>query len=519
MKNATRVILALALTLVCAAGATAAAKAAEATAAKIRDPVCAGGFYPDGQAKLAAAVESLLAGARPAAASAPVAIVSPHAGYAYSGQIAADAWNQAAGADIDLVVILGVNHRGDRFRGVSVYDGDGYRTPLGTAPIDRAVVTALLGCGAADFVPAAHRREPSVEVQVPFAQTLFPDVPIVAAIVGSAQADERAAFATALKEAAAGRRILIVASSDLSHYPAYDRAAGIDHATLRAMAACDPTTFAASLRESRRDGPPGLATCACGEAPIMLAMAAARALGAAGGRVVSYANSGDTAIGDIDRVVGYGAVAFVRDAPGPDSSVIDRMEKAELDAASDIRPDAEALDPAARKALLRLARTTLEQFFATGATPLVRDLPPCALRRRGAFVTLQQDGRLRGCIGHMSGDAPLGRTVSAMAYSAAFADRRFPPLAAADMAGLHIEISVLTPMARVPGPDAVRVGTDGVLIRKSGRSAVFLPQVAVEQGWDRETLLSRLCRKAGLPADAWREGADISTFQAVVFGE
>ena len=141
--------------------------------------------------------------------------------------------------------------------------------------------------------------------------------------------------------------------------------------------------------------------------------------------------------------------------------------------------------------------------------------------RQGAFVTFTDaTGRLRGCIGHLAEDRAIGEVVGAMALQAAVNDRRFPPVSARELPQLHVEISVLTPAREVPGPEAVRVGTDGVIIRKAGRQAVFLPQVATEQGWDRDTMLTRLCAKAGLDGDTWRQpGCEFLTFQAQVFGE
>jgi AmmeMemoRadiSam system protein A len=138
---------------------------------------------------------------------------------------------------------------------------------------------------------------------------------------------------------------------------------------------------------------------------------------------------------------------------------------------------------------------------------------------QGAFVTLKQHGKLRGCIGHMAEDRPLCHTVGRMALQAAFNDHRFSPLKASELEEIEIEISVLTPLHPVDGPTHIVVGQDGVMIRKSNRSAVFLPQVALEQGWNREELLTRLCQKAGLPDHAWHEGATFYTFQAQVFNE
>ena len=270
----------------------------------------------------------------------------------------------------------------------------------------------------------------------------------------------------------------------------------------------------------------GLETCACGAGAVMTAMAAARALGAVRGTVVSYANSGEVPPNDRERVVGYGAVSFGGPGgggtAGPEPSPV-----APPGGAGAPPPDPQVpagtpapLDAAAQRALLRLARETLERWFATGGTvPLPRDLPAAARVPRGAFVTLFKAGELRGCIGHMSPDQPLAAAVQAMALAAAFEDPRFAPVEEAELKDIEIEVSVLTPLAPVAGPEAIVVGRDGVQIRKDGRTAVFLPQVAPEQGWDRTALLEHLCRKAGLPADAWRSGARFWTFQSLHFRE
>ena len=151
--------------------------------------------------------------------------------------------------------------------------------------------------------------------------------------------------------------------------------------------------------------------------------------------------------------------------------------------------------------------------------PLPRGMSPAAMERRGVFVTLKKHGELRGCIGRMVPDRPLATLVGAMALQAAFEDPRFRPVTLDEVPKLEVEISVLTPMKPVLGPSEIVVGRDGVLLQKGGRSAVFLPQVAPEQGWQRDEMLDNLARKAGLPDKAWREGARFSTFQALVFSE
>jgi AmmeMemoRadiSam system protein A/AmmeMemoRadiSam system protein B len=394
---------------------------------------------------------------------------------------------------------------------VSIYPDSGYRTPLGLAEIDIEVAAKLTVADEAfGFRPAVHDREHSVEVQVPFVQVLFPDAKIVPMVIGRPDLELCERLGRALAKVLDGRRALIVASSDLSHYPNYDDAVKTDHAVLEAVAALDPGHLRETIRGQMRRGVKGLSTCACGEAPILAAQYAARALGATRGVVVSYANSGDTVAGDRSRVVGYGAVVFTTGEGGPDTGALKR---------SAVEPRTSPLDDASHEVLLAFARATLDRFITTGTAPLARDLPPEVCRGQGAFVTLKKEGQLRGCIGHRADDTPLCQIVGAMALQAAFNDRRFPPLEPGELAEVEIEISALTPLARVAGPDDVVVGRDGVMLVKDDRGAIFLPQVAVERGWERDEMLDRLCRKAGLPEGSWREGADLYTFQAEVFNE
>lgn len=490
---------------------TCSSPAATTPGAAVRPPAVAGQFYPQEPAKLEAAVQAFLADAVPARGERPIALVLPHAGYIYSGQIAADGWRQAAGRTYDHVVILGTNHTTPGFSGVSVYPGAGFRTPLGVAEVDTAAAAALLAAGGA-IVPdvRVHEREHSIEVQVPFAQVVLPGVRILPVVVGTEDPLALARFVQALARVLAARHALIVASSDLSHYPEYEGSVAADRAVLAAMARLDVVGLQETAAAQLRAGHRGLETCACGEGAIMVAMETARALGARRGIVLSRANSGDLPVGDPARVVGYGAVMFCAGRGETDTEALDLPAVAKAEA---------ALDAADQKALLGLARRTLERWFATGTVPLPRGFSPAARRRQGAFVTLYAHGELRGCIGHMAEDRPLPQNVGAMALAAATEDPRFPPLEPAELRDIEIEISVLTPLVRVAGPEAVVVGRDGVQIRKGGRVAVFLPQVAVEQGWDRDALLDNLCLKAGLAKDAWRSGAEFWTFRSVHFRE
>jgi hypothetical protein len=482
--------------------------ASEPVDAIVRPPAVAGKFYPKDGKMLRSAVEAYLADALPPKGEQPLALVAPHAGYIYSGQVAADAFKQAAGYEIDLVVILGTNHTVPPFDSVSVFQGRGYATPLGVAMTDQPVAQALLSSGFI-YNPDAHMAEHSEEVQVPFVQVLFPKAKIVTVLVGKQNLTLAHRFGLALAKVLKDRKALIVASSDLSHYPPCEEAAMADKATLGAVASLDPKSVVEAIGWQMRAGRPGLDTCACGEGAILAAMVAAKSLGATKGTVVSYANSGDTAVGDRDRVVGYGAVVFTAGPGGADTKALDAPPFAR-------NP---TLTEGDKEVLLRLARSTVERYLTTGTLPLPRASTPALRAKQGAFVTLKKNGELRGCIGHMAEDTPVAQVVSRMALAAAFEDTRFSPVRPEELSSLEYEISVLTPLAPVQGPGSIVVGRDGVVIRKAGRSAVFLPQVAPEQGWSREELLDHLCEKAGLPSACWRGTCQILTFRAIVFRE
>jgi hypothetical protein len=476
-----------------------------------REPAVAGQFYPADPARLEAAVRGYLTDALPPRGEPPIALVLPHAGYIYSGQIAADGYRQAMAGSYDLVVVLGTNHTTPAFRGVSIYSGTGFRTPLGVAEVDARLASDLIGADP-EFVfePGVHRLEHSIEVQVPFVQVAFPGVKILPVIVARPDPDLCERFGRALARAVGQRRVLVVASSDLAHYPAYDDACASDAAVLGAIAALDGSNLLRTITKEMRTGRPNLETCACGEAPILAAIATAKALGATRGVVLSYANSGDTAVGSHDRVVGYGAVALGRGTPGADISALTRRE---------IAPSDVALGSSEKNTLLFFARRSIERLLASDTAPLARGFPPAVSRKSGVFVTLYKHGALRGCMGHMDPDLPLGQATGMVALHAAFADPRFPPLELSELAEIEIEVSVLTPLVRVPSSKAIKIGEDGVVLRKEGRSAVFLPQVPVEEGWDRTALLEHLCTKAGLPAGAWTSGAEFYTFHSIHFRE
>lgn len=475
---------------------------------EIRPPAVAGQFYPETADVLKIAVEKFMEDALPPLRTSPLAIVVPHAGYVYSGQICADGWNQTHSESYEIIILLGTNHTTPHLQKIALYPGSGFRTPLGTAFIDRDLTSELLSLSHDCIMDKnPHEREHSIEVQLPFAQTLFPKAKFIAAIVGQADIAQCTRFGEALATVLRKRHGLIVASSDLSHYPTAGDAEKIDMKTLEAIATLAPDRLRAATRSGSALHIHNLSTCICGEAPVMAAMAAAREMGATEGKIISYAHSGNIPLGERDRVVGYGAVLMAAGYENCNAAV------------SGVEPNDEFISPSDRKYLLSLARETINRYLTIKMTPLPRPSPPLRHERRGVFVTLKKRRNLRGCIGRMTPDRPLAELVGVVALESALEDPRFNPVTLRELPDLEIEISVLTPMKRVSGPADIVAGRDGVMLQKGGRTAVFLPQVATEQGWKREAMLDHLSMKAGLPADAWRSDTVFSTFQAIVFSE
>ena len=458
----------------------------------VRPATLAGTWYPADPAELSQTVDRLLASVDPVD-GAPAALVAPHAGYAYSGKIAATAWRQLERVPCDLAIIIAPAHRARPPKSLAVWDAGAFATPLGEVPIDAEVCQALLSA-CPDIVAdrASHLSEHAIEIQLPFLQRVCPGCAIVPLVMADSDDQTVAGVAQALASVIGNRRAVIVASSDLSHYPSYRNAQSVDQATLAAVETGEPDYVREAIVDSLESGTPNLLTCACGEGPILVAMRAAALRGADSITVLDYANSGDAPRGDRKQVVGYGAVMFWDYEP----PVLAETQQA---------------------ALLRLAREAIDGQLRSGALPDTGVDDPVLTRRAGAFVTLWQGDELRGCIGHLKADRPLFRAVQEMAVSAATCDTRFDPLSLDELSSLRVEISVLSPLRRITRIEQVEVGTHGLVITKNGRRGLLLPEVATERGWDRAEFADAVCWKAGLSGGAWREGATMYTFTAIVF--
>ena len=461
----------------------------------IRPPAVAGMFYPAEPAQLEATVDGLLRQGSQVPQE-PIALIVPHAGYVYSGGVAAMAFKQLQGREYEAVVLIGTNHRVASFRKISVWPTGAYSTPLGLMPVDSELAQRLVDAAPEHIVAdtQAQLNEHSIEVELPFLQRVLGPSAFVPILMGEPSMENCQALSDALARVLRGKKAVIVTSTDMSHYPSYDAALQVDHSTLQAISSLAPQAVLNNTRLWMAAGVPNLACTLCGEGPTLTAMMTALELGANRVTVLQYANSGDASFGDKSQVVGYGAVMFWKG----ETALLNAEEQAML---------------------LQITRETLEQVLTDGTRPQYTVDQPALLQPNGAFVTLKKAGQLRGCIGRMSSSQELYVTVQDVAIAAATEDARFPAVAKQELAEVDIEISVLFPMQYVEKLEEIQVGRDGLCISMGPFSGVLLPQVAIEQGWDREEFLRQVCAKAGLPEDAWQKGAILYRFGAQVFGE
>jgi MEMO1 family protein len=458
----------------------------------IRSPAVAGTFYPADPVVLRNQIAGFLAEvdrAPPTTTALLKAIIGPHAGYVYSGSVAAHAYARLAEARdrIRRVVLIGPSHYVG-FPGIAVDTADAWSLPNGTVALDTDAIAQLRQFPMVGTLDAAYAREHALEVHVPFLQhVLGSDIRLVPLLAGDTPADALAAVFNALW---GGPETRFVVSTDLSHYLDYAAAHDIDHRTAAAIERLDHAML----------GP----THACGCVPMRGILLSAKRRGMAVERL-DLRNSGDTA-GPRDRVVGYGAWALYE--PGAVSDTTD-VERAAVEAIGPI--------------LLQAARGAIEIGFNTGRPPQVianTALPPLLAGHGAAFITLRRNGQLRGCVGSPIAWRPLIEDVVHHAFNAAFHDPRFPPLALSEEDALDLSVSVLTqaaPMVFSGEADLLaqlRPRLDGLIIDDAGRRALFLPSVW-EEFPDPRMFLTQLKLKAGLAADHFSSGFTAQRFQSV----
>ncbi len=472
----------------------------------IRKAAVAGSFYPADTAALKNMIGQFMDQARGKEVEGEIiGLVAPHAGYVYSGWVAAHAYRQLEGKKFEIVVVISPSHH-EYFSGSAVYNGDAYETPLGAVPVDKnlakeiaskndLVVLSTQGHAWAPGTMGEH----ALEVQLPFLQMMLGSFRLVPIVMGDQRPEYGEALADALANALKGKRVLIVASSDLSHYHPYDDAIQRDKKVVDAFNKFDYLDLSQNCSVGTWE--------ACGGGPISVMMMAAEKLGANKATILKYANSGDVPEGVKTQVVGYMAGIVYKAKRG---------SKAE----PNLHQSEQHLTAAERTELLHIARTAIEFSVKEKKVPEFSVSSDVLKRECGAFVTIKKHGDLRGCIGHIVATEPLYETVRDVAISAALQDPRFMPVAPGELKDLELEISVLTPLRKISDLSEVEVGKHGILIRKGMYQGLLLPQVATEYSWDRTKFLEQTCLKAGLYPDAYKEkDTEIYIFSAEVFGE
>ena len=467
-----------------------------------RPAVVAGQFYPADRQGLTKTLSGLFrsVGQRPKSAEIRALIV-PHAGYLFSGEVAAAGYATVdPNAEIENVFILGPSHQVG-FEGASVYADGNYLTPLGTATVNRSLAHTLLGKGS-PFTGRtdAHRLEHSVEVQVPFIQHYFTKKPrIVPIVLGQNSPETAREIASALRPLMTAKN-LFVFSTDFSHYPSYEDAKAVDGACAEAIVSNSTENLLRVLKENASKKIPGLATSMCGWTAVFTLLAMSEGNPRLKYETILYRNSGDVPAGEKDRVVGYYAIALKESPESAETFTLSESEKTKL---------------------LEIARTSITEYVASGKPPTIdgSTISPTLKTRCGAFVTLKERNELRGCIGRFDATEQLYRVVQNMAIAAATEDYRFQPVRQDEIRSITLEISVLTPLRRIPSADQYNPARHGIYIRKGNKSGTFLPQVAAETGWTKEELLGHCARdKAGLGWDGWKD-AELYVYEALVFSE
>ncbi|MDD5195920.1 MAG: AmmeMemoRadiSam system protein B [Candidatus Omnitrophica bacterium] len=468
----------------------------------------AGSFYPADKKALDDMLSSFLAEAKiPVTKGRIIGIVSPHAGYIYSGPTAAYGYRVLEKTPFDAIILLAPSHNYG-FNGVSIYPKGYFQSPLGNLEIDAELASEFKEIASVQFEPKYFENEHSLEVQLPFIIKTTTSPKIVPLLFGQLRPGDIEEVVKKIEDISSRKKILVIASTDLSHYHPYKQAQDIDADTIRFIKNEDYI----SLLKATANGEGR----ACGIYPLCVFIAYAKAKNAQI-QILNYNNSGDTA-GDKNTVVGYvSALAFIPDEATPDESNMHNKTQA---GQKEVMMVGFALTNEEKQTLLKIARITLENYLKDSKSLKQKALAGSLKEKRGAFVTLTKNGQLRGCIGRIVADKPLYEVVSEMAIEAATGDPRFAPVSYDELKDIHIEISVITPFEKVKNIDEIEVGKHGLMIQKGYYSGLLLPQVPGEYGWDRETFLKHTCLKAGLPPDSYKEPtATLYKFSALVFNE
>lgn len=480
----------------------------------VRQPAVAGQFYAQKKQELNKQIETFLAGAKGISSMVnegkPRILIVPHAGYNYSGQTAAYGFKEIEKKSYDTVILLGAAHQ-NAFQGAALPKADYWKTPLGEVEINKKIVQQLdVESEQFKIFEEAHAKEHSLEVELPFLQKTVGDFTLVPILLGQNSTEQLSSLLEPLY-ALFTKNMLLVISTDLSHYPNYENANEIDKKTVDAILSGNVQTFQTTIQTQMEKDIENLETCACGKDAVILAMALAQKAGIENIQLLNYSNSGDATF-DKSKVVGYASIVFYG-----------AEEKYENEA--ELNFDKSAFSKEEQNALLEIARSSIQTYLNSQQVPKIT-IPENLNKlnaKQGTFVTLHKSGELRGCIGQiLPSEEPLWMVVQKMAIAAATKDKRFPPIKPEELKNITVEISVLSVPKKVTNPEEeIKLGKHGVIVQQGQNSGVFLPQVAESFNNDLNLFMAELCaQKAGLPKNCWKnQETKIFTFTTEVFSE
>jgi AmmeMemoRadiSam system protein B/AmmeMemoRadiSam system protein A len=467
-----------------------------------RKPAVAGSFYSENKARLEYSVSNYFKRSDKVLSKSPLAVIVPHAGYVFSGEVAAASYKQLdRDSKFDHVFIIGSSHTA-YFEGASIYTVGDFLTPLGKVPVDPLASSLVQQYGFINADPRMHSREHSLEVQLPFLQFwLRHPFTIVPIIIGGDNRETCKRLAGALKPYFTEKNLFVI-STDFSHYPDYSNAVKSDKFMADAIVTNSPDKFLKAKLQMEGKNIPNLATAICGWTSVLTLLNITENKSDLVYKKILYKNSGDSEYGEKDRVVGYYALCVTTDGTASTNHYFDLSREDKIQ-------------------LLTIARKTIDTYITKNTYPNIRESKITKNNRgkMGAFVTLYYKDDLRGCIGNIESEIPLYKSIQSLVVSSAIRDYRFKPVDTTELKDIEIEISVLTPMQKIDSIDEIEMGRHGIYIRKEFQTGTFLPQVARETNWSKEEFLGRCARdKAHIGWEGWRD-AELYVYEALKFCE
>ena len=482
--------------------------AQESGAAIQRKATFAGTFYPAQKTALESRLKELFRDAGQTLESGGLTypdanvrtIIVPHAGYDYSGMAAAAGYlNISKSASYKNIFIITSSHR-QQFNGISVDQAGSYSTPLGKVQVNRQIAATLLKQPSSIlYRPEAHEREQGIEVQLPFIQYHFNNIPAVIPIVmGSSSLESARDLAAALLPWFTTENLFVI-SADFSRYPSYADAKRIDQTSADAIISGNPERFYSTLRELSKQEGSSLSTPSGDWSSLMTLLYMSHSGENLNFKSLLYRNSGDSPLGDLQRVVGYWAIAGLQKAEEENTTLSEEV----------------------KSELLKISRSTLESYIRNETIPVLqaKNLSSTLKQPATALVSLYLGDRLRGRIEYLTPAIPLNAMVQEMTIASATLDQRFAPVEATELGYISIEISLLSPLQKISSPDEIDPLKHGIYLVKDEYTGLYLPGKALEEQWSTEELLSHCSKeKAGLGWEDWKD-ADLYIFEAISFSE